>query len=215
MDGEFYYKGDIAYDRITKITDYFAPPELVEWKVKVGKKEANRISRIALKFGKEVDDRIRANPLSPVAKKKEKAEVVNAIAAWNSWLLHYQPLEIRFPETLYDEDRKIAGTPDFEWLDREGVWTLTDIKTSREIRPANFFQLGGYGSMRIPKPGHLAILDLSKALGMFDYISNEKLGLSVDACINGFNEVYLHYRIYHYLQSRLKPNRAWPEGEAA
>lgn len=213
MDGEFYEKDGKKYDRITKITDYFSPPELVEWKVKVGKKEANRISRIALKFGKEVDERIRANPFSPAVKKKDKPEVVNAINAWNSWLIHYEPVDFRFPDTLYDEERMIAGTPDFDWLDRQGDWTSTDVKTSREIRPANFFQLGGYESMRVIKNKRVAIIDLSKSLGMFDYITNEKLGLSVDACINGFNEVYLHYRIYQYLQSRLKPNRAWPEGE--
>lgn len=210
-DFEFYERDGKKYERITTITDYFCPPELVDWKVKVGKKESNRISRIALKFGSEVDERIRANPLSPLKKKADKAEVSNALLGWDSWLKHYEPVEIVFPDTLYDDEKLVAGTPDFKWLDRAGKWTLTDIKTSREIRPSNIFQLGGYASMMSPRPDAVAILDLSKSLGMFEYLTNEKLGLSVDACINAFNECYLHYKIYHYLQSRMKPNRAWPE----
>lgn len=37
--------------RVTEVLDYFQAPELVEWKMKVGKAEAGKISRMALKIG--------------------------------------------------------------------------------------------------------------------------------------------------------------------
>ena len=55
-DFEFYEIGGRKYQRFSTIMDYFPHPKLVEWKVSLGKAEAGKISRAALKEGSRIDE---------------------------------------------------------------------------------------------------------------------------------------------------------------
>ena len=59
MDDKYYVKDGVSYERVTSILNYFQSPDLVKWKLRVGAKEAKRISTIAMKRGTNVDEAIR------------------------------------------------------------------------------------------------------------------------------------------------------------
>lgn len=205
MNDEFYTKDGKSYERVTRILDYFAPPELVDWKVRVGKKEASRVSKVATTFGTRVHSLIE---LSEAPKKSDKEEVKNCIQAFNSWKTDYGISEIKNGVTMFCDKRMIAGTPDFMIGN-----TLVDIKTSREVKATNFIQLGAYASLMSECPKSLAILRLDKTIGVYEYVTNEKIGMTVTQCIDAFNYILGYYRFYKMVQSTLKPNRAMPETE--
>ena len=211
MENEYYKKDGKFYERVTRITDYFCPPDLLKWKVETGKTASNRISKIALNFGSRVHNLIE---LGQEPKKTDKPEVIACLRAWESWKAKYLPTgEIIQGKTLYCEKRGIAGTPDFGYENTNGLYrinTLVDIKTSREVKPINFVQLGGYASMMDKRPDILAILRLDKTLGDFEYVTNEKIGMSVDQCIAAFNYLLGYYRFYKQVQSTLKGNAKGP-----
>ena len=43
---------------VTEVLDYFIPKGLLDWYLKTGKKEAKRLSTVALKIGSRVDELI-------------------------------------------------------------------------------------------------------------------------------------------------------------
>ena len=206
-DFEYYTKEGKSYERVTRILDYFQPPELVDWKLRVGKTEANKVSKIALKFGSRVHELIETNS---ACKKSDADEVRNCMIAWNSWKANYvfKGMKIENGVTLYDEFRSIAGTPDFIYENR-----LIDIKTSREVKPIHFLQLGGYASMMMKMPEQLAILRLDKSLGAYEYVLSDRIGMSVYDCINAFNHLFQFYRFYREVQSTLKPKEPMAQEE--
>ena len=78
----YYEKDGVRYDRVTAVLDYFAPPELVRWQIKVGAKEAKRIGTVAKNIGTSVDEWIKAdiNGLRPRLPKSLEAR--NCIEGW-------------------------------------------------------------------------------------------------------------------------------------
>lgn len=205
MDNEFYEKDGKQYERVTRILDYFAPPELVNWKVRVGKAEANKVSKVALKFGTRVHELIETNgKLSS----KDGEEVKNCFKAFSSWKADNGNPSLINGSTLFCERRGIAGTPDAMMGE-----TLIDFKTSREVKAVHFAQLGAYASLMSVTPKVLAILRLDKQSGIYEWVTNEKAGMTVEACIQAFNYALGYYRFNNRVQSTLKPNRATPEGE--
>lgn len=199
MDGEFYLKDGLSYDRPTHILDYFAPPGLVEWKIRVGNREANRISKIALRHGKDIDELIRSGK---EPKKSESLEVKNCYKAWLKWKEDYSPKRLLFPETGYCNSRMIAGTPDIYW---EDALTLIDIKSSKAIHENYFFQLGCYASLLPCRIETLAVLRLDKELGEYEFVTNKKVNLSINDCIAAFDGLLSYYRRYKRVQSTLEP----------
>ncbi len=197
MDDEFYQKQEKSYERVTRVLDYFAPPELVSWKVKVGQKMAGIVGRQAIKTGKCVDEMIREGR---IPKAKDSQEVKNCMIAWDAWKTDYAPSNIEFPSTLFCEKRLLAGTPDFIWKDGD---ELSDIKTSNSVRESYFFQLGAYASLLPKTPKRISVLRLDKKLANYEFVTNESVGLSIYDCINGFNGLLLYYRAYQRVQSTL------------
>jgi len=154
---------------------------------------------LALKHGKRIDDLIRENK---EPNKKDSMEVKSCYRAWILWKSVFLPDELIFPETHYCEIRKIAGTPDIYWL---GAQDLIDVKSSKTIHENYFFQLGCYASL-LPYPiKRLAVLRLDKELGSYEYVTNEKMGLSISDCVNAFNGLLIYYKIYKMAQSAIKP----------
>lgn len=207
MDGEFYEREGRRYHRPTHVLDYFAPPELVDWKIKTGRAEARRISRIALKHGSRVDELVRTGD---AVTSKDDPEVRNCLKAFYKWKSDYGVGELVFPATHYCEIRGIAGTPDVYW---EKAQDLIDVKSSKRIHESYLFQVGGCYASLVPFPvKRVAILRLDKELGDYEYVTNEKLGLSLEELKHGFNGLLDYYKAYKRVQSALKPKEKVYDG---
>ena len=181
MDSSFYELDGVRYDRVTRILDFFATPGLVNWKVRVGKREAGRISREALKIGSKLHESVEAGKLV----KRVTIDVKNCWEAYQKWLEEYQPVVEARETTLYDAELMVAGTPDL--VTKEAV---VDFKTSREIRPNYWLQAAMYAKMA--GKGQLAVLRLDKNLAIFDYQVREQNERYVRA-FTGLLEAYRYY----------------------
>lgn len=210
MNDERYEKDGKFYDRPTHILDYFYPPELVDWKVRVGATDANKISRLALKHGSRIDELVRSGK-DP--KKTDSDEVKSCWIAWKKWLDEYQPKKLIFPETAYCNTRMIAGTPDIYWEERQ---ELIDVKSSKALHEGYLFQVGGcYASLPLPFPvKSIAILRLDKEIQGYAYTTNKQLGLELPVLTNGFNGLLAYYRTYKLVQSTLKPKEKVYDGNS-
>jgi len=207
---KYYERDGKEYDRITSITDYFTPPELVAWKVRTPPDDAKRISKLALKHGSKVDSLIRDNKEPG---KSDDIEIFKCLEAYHKWREEFGKMTLIFPDTAYCDDRMIAGTPDVYWVEQE---TLIDIKSSKSLHEGYFFQVGGgYASFKHPfKIRNIAILRLDKELGEYAYTTNDKLGISLPNLICGFNGLLVYYRMYKAVQSTLKPKEKVYDGTA-
>ena len=159
------------YDRITRILDYFAPPELVAWKMRVGKREAGRISREAMKIGSNVDECIRSFVREEKSLPKLKTlEAKNCWEAFNQWRNDYNPGQLGEMHTVFNEELGVAGTPDLYWPSEN---CIIDIKCSSAIRLSYWLQTEFY--CRCYKLPVKAILRLDKNLGIYEF---KKMSLS-------------------------------------
>lgn len=162
MDDRFYVKNGSNYTRVTSILGYFQDPKLVEWKMKVGAKEAKRISTVAMKRGTSVDDAIRLHVEKGILPKFKSVEEENCFKAYQQWREDYNVQDIASASTLFDDEAKIAGTPDL-WLPDETV----DIKCSSSIRNNYWLQTEWYARMK--GHSHKSILRLDSTLSIYEY----------------------------------------------
>lgn len=184
--------------RVSEVLEYFQDPHLVEWKIKVGKKEARRLSTMALKIGSRVDDLIKGRGHM---EKNESQEVRNCMEAYHRWRMDYDPMSLMFPERLYDEDRQITGEPDCLWVAKN---TLIDFKTSARVSWKYWLQLSAYASMLELLPEKLAVLRLDKNLGEYQYLNNEEAGFDIQRGIEAFNGLLVAYRFRDSVTGRDK-----------
>jgi len=178
-----------GYVRVTEVLDFFPLPELVDWKLKVGKKTAGLISRAAMKHGSEVDSIIKGTIKES---KTPKPEVKSALVAFNKWKADFGvTTDLIFPERRYDEVMKVTGEPDCLW----GNY-LIDFKCATSIKPNYWVQLAVYNSMlEEPKP-KLAVLRLDKNLGVYQFRTHEQEGVNPDQCRSVFRGLLAAYRYY-------------------
>lgn len=162
MNFEFYEKDGRQYSRITSILDYFPAPELVDWKIDVGRREARRISTIALKIGDNVDEAIKAEICKAKIPRLKSEEAKNCFEAYKQWQKDYQLGELTCGTTVFDDEWGVAGTPDFYDED-----TVIDSKCSSEIRLQYWLQTEFYGRKLGKK--YKAILRLDKNLAIYEY----------------------------------------------
>jgi hypothetical protein len=204
MDDEFYTQGNKQYERVTRVINYFCPPELVDYRIRVGNRVANAAMKKAGKFGTMIDEAIRENYEMPTVQKVSE-ESKSALKAWISWVNDHGANFLVFPDTYFSDFLLVAGTPDFIWKNM-----IVDIKTSNRISPIYFAQLGAYASLRPAlfggeKPTEdLAVLRLDKSTGLYEFVKASEMGLSVGDCINWFNALLITYRNYKQVQSTLK-----------
>lgn len=162
-DVPYYEKEGRRYDRITHILDYFSPPELVSWKIRVGKKEAGIISRAALRIGENVDEAIRQSIDGGVQVKLKTTEAKNCMEAFWEWR-NERKAQLSTMETVFDDELMVAGTPDIFWMNNQ---TLIDIKCASAIRPSYWLQTEFYARQKpITTKG---ILRLEKNLAIYEY----------------------------------------------
>ena len=134
--------------RITQVLDYFIEPGLVEWKMRVGKKESNLISKRAMAIGTRVDEIIKTGGLYKWNSKDSK-EVENCVVAFCKWKEIYEPKSItpctRLYATINGVD--VTGEPDLMVDD-----VLVDLKCSSKINLKYWVQVNMYRYLELYAP---------------------------------------------------------------
>lgn len=155
-----------GYTRVSAILDIYQPPELIEWKLKCGKKEAKRISTVATKIGTNVDAWIRADIEGKRYPKLNSIEAENCIRAYQKWVEDYQVrvVSLRSGQRLFNDQTKICGEPDILNPEHD---TVIDIKCSSAIRQTYWLQTEWYGRELGYKKK--AVLRLDKNLGIYEF----------------------------------------------
>lgn len=157
------------YLRVTEVLDYFPEPGLLEWKLRVGTKEAKRISTLAMKLGTEVDTYIKADICGLKLPKLKSDEAKNCVKAWNKWKDDYLPMDMRVATRLFNDTLMVTGEPDFYLGNR-----VIDIKCASEIRPKYWLQTAMYKWLEqdfdAPRTG---ILRLDKNLAEYEYVTED------------------------------------------
>jgi len=166
--------------RVTEVLNYFLEPWVLDWTLKVGKKEANRIKKESMKIGTRVDEIIKKECVEsshiPTQYKKESQEVQNCLIAYRKWADVYKPKSI-IPGTRLNavvDGVAVTGEPDLFVDD-----VLVDIKCSSKISPSYWVQVNVYKYLQVKQwsdpsaemvKGKVAILRLDKVTGSFEYV---------------------------------------------
>jgi hypothetical protein len=171
--------------RVTEVLDYFKEPWYVDWVVRVGKKEAGRIGREAMKIGARVDELIKTKG---APKAKDSDEVRSCFTAWGKFLEVYKPVSLINGERFYATigNIKYTGEPD---LIIDGV--LTDLKCAVKISPKYWVQVAMY--CHALKIDRMAVLRLDKVTGSYEYVVKDFDGGLVDVWF-GLAKAYLYLR---------------------
>lgn len=182
--------------RVTEPLNFFSEPWKLDWYARVGKKEANLISRRAMKIGTRVDELIKLslNPKSSGLPRKTKAkpepsEVQACLEAWAKWRRVYNPASVtpcvRWNATIEGQD--VSGEPD---ILVDGV--LVDIKCARKISPGYWIQVNMYQYLRKSQE-KVGILRLDKETASYEYVVREYEPSLVSVWI-GLMRAYLYYK---------------------
>ena len=178
---------------VTEVLDAFIPKGLLDWYLKTGKKEARRISTVAMKIGSRVDQLIQddVNTGSYKLSSKDPIEVKNCMEAWESFKKDYQPKIKATQIEVKSEREKLVGHID---LIMDGM--VVDIKCASSIKDNYWLQVAKYADMYRTDLLGLAILRLDKNLGTYQFVkshqANKQPNLLVDV-YNGLLEAYRYY----------------------
>lgn len=181
--------------RVTEVLSYFPHPKLIEWKVKLGKRESGLIGRKAMSVGTNVDQYIRAKIDGQKPPKLKTLEAENCVKAYEMWYDLYKP-ELKTGKRIYYKaygDREgskdsfkfaLNGEPDLYWGD-----TVIDLKCSGRISDSYWLQTAVY--CKLAGKQNRAILRLDKNMADYEYVKRE-----------GFEEDYQVYlgllQAYYY-----------------
>lgn len=177
-----------GYDRVTSILDTYQAPELIDWKIRVGKKEAKRISTVATKIGTNVDEYVKAKITGAKVPKLKSVEAENCVKAWESWVNDYgiKLGSLRCGVRLFNEETKVCGEPDI-LMDNE----VLDIKCSSEIRQAYWIQTNWYAKeLRF---GYRSVLRLDKNLGIYEY-ERKEISKADSEVFDALTTVYRYFK---------------------
>lgn len=161
--GNELYEG---FDRVSAILDVYQDPDLIDWKIRTGKKEARRISTVATKIGSNVDEWVKASILGEKLPKLKSVEAENCVKAWEKWLEDYGVKEFGVGKRLFNQETKVCGEPDILMVDE-----VLDIKCSSSIRPNYWIQTNWYAGQLGFK--YRSILRLDKNLSCYEYERRE------------------------------------------
>lgn len=158
--------------RVTEPLNYFKEPWYIDWVHKVGRTEANKIAKAAMKVGSKIDEIIKANTFDHVVLKSDEER--NALLAFQKWKMVYQPKSIIPGTRLFATINgvEVTGEPDIFVDD-----VLVDIKCSSKISPSYWVQVNMYAYLRFKaketstlESGKVGILRLDKVSGSYEYI---------------------------------------------
>lgn len=183
--GDEQYEG---YDRVSSILDVYQAPDLIDWKIRTGKKEARRISTIATKIGTNVDEYIKAEILGEKLPKLKSVEAENCVTAWKKWVEDYgiKVSSLRVGTRIFDEENKVCGEPDILMPDE-----VLDIKCSSAIRPNYWIQTNWYAEHL--NFGYRSVLKLDKNLSTYEYERREVSQADTDV-FNALTVVYRYFK---------------------
>jgi len=173
--------------RVTQVLDYFAEPWLLNWKLKVGKINAKKISTRAKKTGSRVDAIIKGK----AKQSKESIEVSNCLEAYSKWQKEWGLSPIIWPTRITNEHIALTGEPDGFILSRQ---ILFDIKTSGRIELKHWLQVSAYAFLFDSPITQVAILRLDKDLGDYQWVTNDDAGFTISKGIEAFQGLLLAYR---------------------
>ena|SRR3990167_2044214 len=182
---------------VTESIEYFKPKWFSDWLLKVGKKEANAISKKALKIGARIDEIIRSGVYE--AGKKDTQEVKQCLKNFIAWKERYSIKTIISLERIENSTINLTGEGDF-FLPEQDI--LVDFKSSKRIYPEYIFQLGGYKRLGFPG-ARLAVLRCDKYLDEFEFKTNEDIGMTIEQCIDAFESSFKHQQYYTHIQTKL------------
>lgn len=184
----------LGYVSVTEILDFWNPPELVTWKVKVGAVEARKIGRAAMKIGSRVDELIQRyieTPETPVVfAKSDTIEVRNGIRAWLQYVADHGPKIVGAQIEVLDEQNKIIGHLDIETDD-----AVLDVKCAGMVKASHFFQVSKYAVLRGKRDA--GILRLDKSIGMYELVMASSVGIDIHACAKAVDALAYATRMYH------------------
>lgn len=173
--------------RVTEVIGYFQPPSLVDWKVRVGKRESGKIGRKAMSIGSNVDEWVRAFVDDKPLPKLKTLEAKNCVKAFERWYGDYARPKLRTGMRLYSACPRINGEPDLYWDERDEV---VDVKCSRQISDGYWIQTAVYCWLSGKK--NRGILRLDKNLADYEYKRREGFAGAFKVFL-GLLRAYLFY----------------------
>lgn len=149
-----------GYLHVSDLCEYIRKPELEAWRQRVGAREANLISKRALKLGNAVHEIARHAVVGqPFKVDKKMVGLAECVAAMQSWITLNKPNPVSVEVPFRDDVNLLVGTPDLV-TDIEVV----DWKSSSAIRPDYIVQVNTYQPMVGRKFGRIVRLDPIAAL---------------------------------------------------
>lgn len=176
-----------GYVSVTEVIGFFIPKKLLDWYLKTGKKEANRIGKEAMKIGSLVDEKIQHHiNTQEIEKEFESQEIANCMKAWydfdNDYCIKFvTQIEVK------DEVNKIVGHIDLLSDD-----TLVDIKCAGSIKDNYWLQVAEYNSMLSEPRPNIGILRLDKNLGCYQYVVRQDWR-ELQKIFSGLHDAYRYY----------------------
>jgi hypothetical protein len=167
--------------RVTEVLSFFKEQWYIDWVHRVGRTEANKISKASMKVGSRVDELIKTDS---VPTNKDSVEVVTAFNAYGKWKAVYQPKSIIPGTRLFAtiEGVEVTGEPDIFVDD-----VLVDIKCSSKISPSYWVQVNMYKYLK-----HIEHADIAVSPNVFKY--NGKVGiLRLDKTTGSYEYVVRDY----------------------
>lgn len=156
---------------VTEVIGYLEEPELVKWKLRVGKKKSEEISTIASEIGKKVDLLVQQDIKdSGYLVPEGDMPIENCMKGWEKFKKDY-PLFVESVKEMQTELKanELVGHPDF--ICNDGIRAgIVDLKCSSGIRPRYWTQTAQY--LRMCNHGnYIAVLRLEKtaAEGAYEY----------------------------------------------
>lgn len=186
--------------RITQSLDYFKTEGFFKWRLRVGEREANAVGKRSAGIGTRIDEIVKSGVYELTKKDAKKPRLVNCFNAFMKWRERYQVGTLLKMERMTDTTLDLSGEPDLFWVEEE---TLIDVKGTKDIWPHHFFQLGGYRRLGVPCR-KVAILRLDPDGCGPEYITNEKLGLSLEDLVDAYESAFKHYRYYTHIENIIK-----------
>lgn len=179
---------------VTEVLDSFIPKGLLSWYLKTGAKEAKRLSTVAMKIGRRVDELICEDVKTGSYKlsAKDPIEVKNCMEAWEAFKRDYQPNITDCQVEVKSPDEKLIGHIDLVLNNR-----VTDIKCASSIKDNYWLQTGKYEAMYLLPTDGLAILRLDKNLATYQYMTHEQAQVDPVECVRVFDGLFSAYKYYH------------------
>lgn len=155
----------VSYLHVTHVLDAWVEPWILEWKLDVGRVQANKTGRKAMAIGTRVDELIKRDVIDKKysLRKSDLKEVESCMKGWEKFKSEH-PMTMTVGTRYHSKVNYTTGEPDLLCVD-----TLLDVKCSSQIEAKHWLQTGTYNrdsQILLPK---IAILRLDKFWGTYEF----------------------------------------------